>query len=109
MGSAGAKEKVEEQMMIIKLERMEVQMEKEKNLKKLEEIEGHSVSRHKIPDYIDPKFAKEKNIYEDDDKEIKKGGKPKSKSVSKNQKVGKKVKAPKKAKSAKKIKKKKKN
>ena len=69
MGCAGAREKIEDQMMLMKLERMEVQMEKEKELKKLSEIEGHTIKGQKIPDYIDPKFAKEKQIYDDDDEE----------------------------------------
>ena len=54
-------------MMLMKLERMEVQMEKEKHLKKLSEIEGHSVKGVEVPDYIDPQFAKDNNIYNDDD------------------------------------------
>ena len=41
MGCAGAREKIEDRMMLVKLERMEVQMEKEKELKKLSELEGH--------------------------------------------------------------------
>ena len=46
--------------MVYKLERMQIQMEKENELKKLAEIEGHAIERTKIPDYIDPEFAKEK-------------------------------------------------
>ena len=38
-------------------------------MKKLAELEGHSIKRSHIPDYIDPKFAKEKQIYDDDDDE----------------------------------------
>ena len=38
-------------------------MQKEKELKKLAEIEGHEIERHQIPDYIDPQFAKEKRLY----------------------------------------------
>ena len=67
MGCAGEREKIEDKMMLMKLERMEVQMEKEKELKKLSDIEGHTIKGGYIPDYIDPKFAKEKNIYDDDD------------------------------------------
>ena len=67
MGTAGEREKIEDKMMLMKLERMEVQMEKEKELKKLSEIEGHTIKGQKIPDYIDPKFAKEKQIYDDDE------------------------------------------
>ena len=67
MGCAGEKEKLEDKMMLMKLERMELQMEKEKQLKKLSELEGHEIKRNHIPDYIDPKFAREKQIYDDDD------------------------------------------
>ena len=67
MGCAGEREKIEDKMMLMKLERMEVQMEKEKELKKLSEIEGHTIKRQQIPDYIDPAFAREKQIYDDDE------------------------------------------
>ena len=66
MGCSGAKEKLEDKMMLIKLARMEIQMEKEKELKKLSEIEGKPVKRGIVPDYIDPVFAKEKNLYDDE-------------------------------------------
>ena len=99
MGCAGAREKIEDKMMLMKLERMEIQMEKEKELKKLAELEGHTIKRSHVPDYIDPKFAKEKQIYDDDDDEIgdkktddmtrKKG---KGKSLKKNDKKEKKEK-----------------
>lgn len=67
MGCSGAKEKLEDQMMLMKLKRMEIQMEKEKELKKLSEMEGKPIQRGVIPDYIDPVFAKENNLYEDDE------------------------------------------
>ena len=67
MGCAGTREKLEDQMMLMKLERMEIQMEKAKALQKLSEIEGHKIQRNHIPDYIDPKFARERQIYEDDE------------------------------------------
>ena len=67
MGCSGAREKLEDQMMLTKLHRMEIQMEKEKELKKLSEMEGGPVKRGIVPDYIDPVFAKEKNLYDDDD------------------------------------------
>ena len=72
MGCGTAREKLEDKMMVYKLERMEIQMEKEKELKKLAEIEGHTIERNRIPDYIDPQFAKEKRLYEvvsEEDKE----------------------------------------
>ena len=67
MGCTGEKEKLEDQMMMVKLKRMEIQMEKEKELKKLSEMEGKPVQRGIVPDYIDPIFAKEKNLYDEDD------------------------------------------
>ena len=63
MGCGSPKEKLEDEMMVYKLERMDIQMQKEKELKKLEQIEGHVIERSKIPDYIDPQFAKEKRLY----------------------------------------------
>ena len=63
MGCGSPREKLEDLMMVYKLERMEVQMEKEKELRKLAEIEGHDIERCLVPDYIDPQFAKEKRLY----------------------------------------------
>ena len=63
MGCGSPREKLEDEMMVYKLERMAIQMEKEKELKKLAEIEGHQIERSQIPDYIDPQFAKEKRLY----------------------------------------------
>ncbi len=85
MGCGTAREKLEDQMMVYKLERMEVQMEKEKELKKLAEIEGHTIQRHQIPDYIDPEFAREKRLYPDklDNKEEDKENKNDDKSQKK--------------------------
>ena len=65
MGWGSTREKIEDEMMVYKLERMQIQMEKEKELKKLAEIEGKCIKRSKVPDYIDPVFAKEKKLYED--------------------------------------------
>ena len=66
MGCSTTREKIEDKMMVYKLERMEIQMEKEKELKKLAEIDGHTVERHQIPDYIDPDFARERKLHEKD-------------------------------------------
>ena len=63
MGSSGSREEIENQMSLIKLKRMEIQVEKEKELKKLSEMGGKLISRSAIPDYIDPEFAKQKNLY----------------------------------------------
>ena len=82
MGCGSPREKIEDEMMVYKLERMQIQMEKENELKKLAEIEGHAIERTKIPDYIDPEFAKEKKLYEeyqDEDKDKTKKNKDKRK------------------------------
>ena len=65
MGCSGEAQKIKDKMMLMKLARMEIQMAKEKELKKLSEIEGHPVTRSNIPDYIDPDFARENNIATD--------------------------------------------
>ena len=85
MGCGTPKEKVEDEMMVYKLERTEIQMEKEKELKKLAEIEGHTIERYRVPDYIDPKFAKENRLYEVE-KEDKDKDNDKSESIDKSSK-----------------------
>ena len=65
MGCTGEVQAVKDQMMLLKLQRMEVQMAKEKEIKKLSDIEGRPIKRGNIPDYIDPEFAREKNIATD--------------------------------------------
>ena len=60
MGCAGAREKIEDQMMLMKLECMEVQMEKETELKKLSDMEGHTIKRQQITQIQN---LKEKNKY----------------------------------------------
>ena len=67
MGCSGAREKIQDKIMFLKLERIEIRIEKEKELNKLSEIEGHKIKPSQIPDYIDPKFARENNIYDNDD------------------------------------------
>ncbi len=62
MGSSGSREDIENQMSLIKLQRMEIQVEKEKELKKLSEMGGGDVQRNEVPDYIDPAFAKKKFV-----------------------------------------------
>ena len=64
-----AKESLEDQMLLMKLDRLEIQMEKEMQLKKLGEMHGAQVRKSIIPDYIDPVFAKENNLYESEDED----------------------------------------
>ncbi len=65
MGCSTSRESIENQMMKLKLVRMEIQMERENNVNKLTEIDGHKIVYRSIPDYIDPQFAIENKIYYD--------------------------------------------
>ena len=65
MGASNSKKDIEDRMMLLKLKRMEIQVEKEKELKKLSELEGSPIKQTIIPDYIDHEFAKKNNIYID--------------------------------------------
>ena len=61
MGCDNPKEKLENEMLQIKMQRIELQTERYKELKKLKEIEGFEREAPIIPDYIDPKYIKNKN------------------------------------------------
>lgn len=52
MGCESAKEKIETQMMTLKLERADIMAEREDKLKELEKITGETVIRSEVPDYI---------------------------------------------------------
>ena len=56
MGCGNTKEKIEDQMMKMEMNRIEVQMERMKNLQLLKEMEGTEIKRPIIPDYIDQEF-----------------------------------------------------
>ena len=62
----GCGHSMEDKVFLAKLDRLEIQVKKEKELKKLSEMEGKPVKRGIVPDYIDPVFAKERNLYDDD-------------------------------------------
>ena len=53
MGCGDAKEKIENEMVKMKMERVEIQMERQKQLKLLKDIDGIDIKVKKIPDYID--------------------------------------------------------
>ena len=63
MGCSSTREKIEDQMLQIKMLRMEIQMERENNINQLQEMENRKITHPDIPDYIDPKFALQKKIY----------------------------------------------
>ena len=52
MGCGDMKEKIENEMVKMKMERVEVQMERKKQLNLLKEIDGCDIKLAKIPDYI---------------------------------------------------------
>ena len=56
MGCENTKEKIEDQMMKIKMARIDLQMERMNQLELLKNIDGHQFKAPSIPDYIDKKF-----------------------------------------------------
>ena len=62
MGCTADRQTIEDQIMLLKLERMEVQMAKDKEVKKLSELDGRPIKATEIPDYLDPEFMAGKNL-----------------------------------------------
>ena len=62
MGCTTPKEKIEDQMMQIKMLRIEIQMERENKVNQLSQMDGRKITYQHIPDYIDPEFAKKNNF-----------------------------------------------
>ena len=60
MGCGNAKKDIENKMMIMQLERANIQMERIKNLKLLEDIDGIRRENIPLPDYIERNIPKEK-------------------------------------------------
>ena len=52
MGCASVKEKLESQMMILKLERVDIMTERDEKIKQLEKMTGQTIVRPPVPDYI---------------------------------------------------------
>ena len=52
MGCSNAREDIEDQIMLIRLKRMNIQMEREKNLKLLSDLEGYPINMENLPDYL---------------------------------------------------------
>ena len=61
MGCSNPKEKIENEMLKMKMKRIELQMERYRELQKLKDIEGFERKPPIIPDYIDPKYINSKN------------------------------------------------
>ena len=64
MGCGTPKEKLENEIIAMKLERVGVQMERRNQIKLLEDIDGVKINEPNIPDYLAAK-PKEKNISTD--------------------------------------------
>ena len=56
MGCGNSREKIEDQMMKLKMARIEVQMERYNHLEKLKSMDGRQRKAPLIPDYIDRTF-----------------------------------------------------
>ena len=63
MGCSGTQKNIENEMMLIEYERINLQIERMKTLKKLEEIDGIKRKGNTIPDYLDSKFARNKKKF----------------------------------------------
>lgn len=59
MGCGNTREKIENQIMEIKMARIELQMERYNQIEQLKGIDGQKISIPLIPDYIDNKFLKD--------------------------------------------------
>ena len=63
MGCGDSREKIEDEMIKLKFERAQIQMERKKQIQILEGIEGKKITEPVIPDYISLKLEKPfKNI-----------------------------------------------
>ena len=58
MGCGDTKEKIEDEMIKLKFQRAQIQMERKKQIKILEEIEKKKITEPIIPDYISLQSAK---------------------------------------------------
>ena len=56
MGCGTAREKLENEMIMMKLERIGIQMERQNQVKLLENIDGRKIRVPNIPDYLDSKI-----------------------------------------------------
>ena len=62
MGCSDPREKIENEMMKIKMSRIEIQMERYNQLEKLKGINGGEIKMPIIPDYIDQKFLNDRFV-----------------------------------------------
>ena len=57
MGCGNSKEKLEDEMLNLKISRIEVQMERYNQMQILKEKNGYNIKCPEIPDYLDHKYA----------------------------------------------------
>ena len=72
MGCENVKEKVEDEMLKMKLEREEIRTERYKIVKLLNELDGGHRKAAIIPDYIDPEFSNKNSSKPINDQEMNK-------------------------------------
>ncbi len=70
MGCTSNREKIENEMIAMKLERVRVQIEKRNNIKLLEDIDGRKIKESIIPDYLYSKSKAKSNEKEKMNKKI---------------------------------------
>ena len=61
MGCGNARENLEDQIMILRLKKMTIQIEKEKNLKLLSDLEGKIINNDNFPEYLASRNGKQIN------------------------------------------------
>ena len=71
MGCSTIKENLENEIMKLKYKEQKFKWKNIKVLEKLSKIEKHKIKPNIIPDYVDPKFAKERQIYIENSKDKK--------------------------------------
>ena len=92
MGCGNSREKIEDQMMKLKMARIEVQMERYNHLEKLKSMDGRQRKAPLIPDYIDQTFInnyflKKLNSTSNEDTRRRRPGRSKSFAVKRKSKI----------------------
>ena len=69
MGCIDAREKIQNKISLLKLARFQIEKERKENLKLLEKLEGHPITRTPIPDYIIIENKNSNLNYKDEEEE----------------------------------------
>ena len=88
MGCGTVKEKLEYQIMVLKVEKLDIIQERAEMMKELEKITGEPVVRKPVPNYLIPVVEKKEDSNEDtnDDKKTEHSTRKKSNASSKKKK-----------------------